>query len=414
VIKNRRAILALLTCLNLINYIDRFLVAAVSPKIQASLSLTDGETGTVLSAFMLGYFLTSPLFGWLGDRYPRKALIAAGVAAWSIATICSGFAGTFATMVATRVAVGLGEASYATLSPTIIDDIAPAGRKDRWLAIFYVAIPVGAALGFVLGGAIEDRYGWRSAFFICGGPGIALALLTLLVDEPARAEHTHRKTGLRDYVELFRRPVYRATVLGYVAQTFALGGFTAWAATFLYRKLCLELKAADSYFGAITVVTGLLGTALGGTLADRLAKEDRARVNLRICAWSSLLAAPAALVALLRPTPTGFLIALGVCELAVFMSIAPTNSAVLSSVPAHMRAQAMAASIFSIHLFGDLVSPPIIGFASDAFGDLKDRCSGAAGLQTGMYLLPLALLLSGVAWWRGSAVRGPAEAQSPR
>src|SRR5262249_13139315 len=145
-IQGRYAILALLTALNLINYIDRFLVMAVAPRIQTSLDLSDGEIGWVTSAFMLGYFVTSPLFGYLGDRVPRKLLIAGGVAVWSVATALSGMAGSFASMVAARVLVGVGEASYATLSPTIIDDIASKEAKNRWLAIFYVAIPVGSAL----------------------------------------------------------------------------------------------------------------------------------------------------------------------------------------------------------------------------------------------------------------------------
>jgi MFS family permease len=192
-------------------------------------------------------------------------------------------------------------------------------------------------------------------------------------------------------------------VIGYVAQTFALGGFTFWAASFLYRKLCLELHVADFYFGLITVVTGLGGTALGGFLADRWPGVDRTRAALRVCAWSSLLGAPIALVALLLPSATGFLIALGATELVIFASIAPTNVAVMRTVPSHLRARAMAASIFAIHLFGDLVSPPVIGKLSDAFGDARDFCSGARGLQLGMYLLPAALAISALFWWRASS-----------
>ncbi len=403
-IQSRLAILLLLTGLNLVNYLDRYLVMAVSPRIQVALKLDDAQLGWVGSAFMLGYFLTSPIFGWLGDRYPRKALIAGGIAIWSAATALSGLADSFETMILARVAVGVGEASYATLSPTIIDDISTPANKNRWIAIFYVAIPVGSALGFLLGGALEHAFGWRYAFFIAGGPGLVLALITLLIREPAAAP---RPTGVaakaHGYRELLKRPAYMATVAGYIAQTFALGGFTFWAASFLYRKLCLELHVADFYFGLITVVTGLGGTALGGFIADRWPGADRTRVALRICAWSSLAGAPIALVALLLPSATGFLVALGVTEMVIFASIAPTNVAVMRTVPTHLRARAMAASIFAIHLLGDLISPPLIGQVSASLGDSPEACSGARGLQMGMYLLPAALAISAVFWWRASS-----------
>src|SRR5260221_5022512 len=180
-IKNPYVILALLSGLNLVNYLDRSLVSAVGPKLQQDLGLRDVEFGVVIQAFMLGYFATSPFFGALGDRFRRRELIALGVATWCLATAGSGLMKTFATMVAARVLVGVGEASYATLAPTIIDDLAKPAAKNRWLAIFYVAIPVGSALGYILGGQLEHAFGWRSAFFIAGGPGILLAVAALFI-----------------------------------------------------------------------------------------------------------------------------------------------------------------------------------------------------------------------------------------
>ena len=411
VIKSRRGILALLTGLNLFNYLDRMIVVAVSPKIQKELGFSNAETFWVISVFMFGYFLTSPIFGWLGDRFPRKGLIAAGVLVWSIATALSGLAGTLVVMLLTRVAVGVGEASYATLSPTIIDDIAPPAAKSRWLAIFYVAIPVGSALGFLFGGFVEARYGWRAAFFIGGGPGILLALLTLLIQEPERTVIKGAKGGARAYLELARTPPYVSTVAGYIAQTFALGGFVACAPRFLYSKLCLDLETSNFIFGGVTCVTGLLGTAIGGFLTDRL-PGDRTRACLKVCAWSSFVAAPLALFSLFMPSPLSFFVVLGLCELALFISVSPTNAAVLNSVPASLRATAMAASIFAIHLLGDIISPPMIGVVADAFGDKPERCVGAPGMQAGMYMLPAAIVLAAIFWWRGGYAK-PSEARDP-
>lgn len=407
-------ILGLLTALNLVNYIDRFLVMAVGPRFQKEFGISNAELGTLETAFMLGYMLTSPIFGRLGDRYARKQLIAVGVALWSIATVVSGMTHGFWSMFAARVAVGVGEASYATLSPTIIDDLADRETKNRDLAIFYVAIPVGAALGYVLGGILDPLYGWRAAFKIAGGPGVALAGLMLLIAEPARkldAASDARAQSSAVYRELLGNARYRGAVLGYVAQTFALGGFSAWAAPFLCRHLDFALESGNKIFGYITVGTGLVGTAVGGALADRLAGEDRTRVALRVCAWSSAIAAPIALIALLASSPAGFLIGLAAAELAIFTSVSPSNAAVLGSVRPETRASAMAASIFAIHLLGDLISAPVIGKVSDHFHDAEDCGLDARGLEMGMMLLPIALALSAFFWFNGARMKSPLEAR---
>jgi MFS family permease len=409
VIRSPRAILALLTILNLLNYFDRFVVNAVGPRIQEHLRISTSQLGLVASVFMVGYLVTSPVFGWLGDRYPRKGLIAAGVGVWSLATIASGFAPSLAPLLLARAVVGVGEASYAAVSPTIIDDVAPSSSKNRWLGVFYVAISVGSALGVLVGGMLERWFGWRTAFFIAGGPGLAAALVTLLVAEPARTtRETRAKTEsavssfIADQRALAKRPLYVLTVLGYAAQTFALGGFIFAAVPFLYRKHCLDLHAADFSFGALTVVTGIIGTAAGSIIADRVPGEDRVRVSLLVCAVSSLLGTPLAFAAILAPTSTGFLALLGLCEVFVFASMAPTNFALMHSVPKALRAIAMATSTFAIHALGDVLSPPLVGTVSDALGDGITQCSSSKGLVLGMLILPFALGLSAVLWWIGA------------
>lgn len=393
------AVLLVLTALNLVNYLDRYLVVGVGTALQNDLHIDDAQFGSVTSAFMWGYFITSPIFGWLGDRYPRKWLIASGVAIWSVATAVSGLAATYHWMLLARVVVGVGEASYATLSPTIVDDLFSSSTKNRALAVFYVAIPVGSALGFLLGGQLQAHLGWRSAFFIAGGPGILLSILVLFLREPDRQTSDKASHDRSVYLQLLRRPRYVYTVLGYVAQTFALGGFASFAVLYLHRKYALDPKDAATAFGAITVVAGLGATAFGGVLADRLPGKDRLHVNLLICAWSSLLAAPLAGLSLVAPTAVTFMAALGACQVAIFASTSPTNAAVLGSVPETLRANGMALSIFGIHLFGDMVSPPLIGRISDANG------GGAKGLEVGMYMLPVALALSALAWFKGVSAR---------
>lgn len=400
-IKRPAAIVALLTGLNFLNYVDRYLIGAVAPRFKDDLHLSDTETGFVMSAFMIGYFITSPFFGRLGDRPTqgrslRTPLIAFGVAMWSVATIASGFARDFHTMVLARVCVGIGEASYATLAPTIIDDLAPPDQKNRYLAIFYMATPVGSALGFVLGGFLEAHYGWRSAFFVAGGPGLLLALMAMFIEEPARKLDSLAQAAQGAYAALARRPLYVLSVLGACAYTFALGGFVAWAATFLNRTHHMDLQAADFRFGIVTVLAGIVGTVLGGTLADRgLGKDatDEARVRryMRFSAWGTCVAAPAALATLYAPSPDAFFALLFVCETALFVSTSPMNAVTLGSVPPALRGTAMAVSIFAIHALGDLLSPTLVGYASDR-----------STLQHAMTILPVMIAVCAFLWLRGA------------
>ena len=393
-IERPTTILALLTGLNFLNYVDRYLVAAVSPKFQEELKLSAFETGLAISAFMVGYFMTSPIFGRLGDRSGRRVLMAVGVGLWSAATALSGLATGAASLIAARVAVGVGEASYATLAPTIIDDLAPPGRKNAWLAIFYVATPVGSALGYLLGGFLEHNYGWRSAFFVAGGPGILLAFLVLFMREPERAARV--ETSQRDALKvLWRSPLFMASVFGSCAYTFALGGFAAWAPKYLYSVHHLALDKADFGFGIVAVLAGIVGTILGGTVADRGLKgasdETRVRAYLRYSAIATALAVPFAIATVLAPTPTTFFVAIFFCEMALFASTSPINAVTLGSVPTVLRATAMAVTIFAIHALGDFLSPPLIGL-------IADRSS----LRVGLSLLPFAIGLGAVLWWVGS------------
>ncbi len=167
--------LALLTGLNLFNYMDRYVLASVVPPLKAALLLNDAEIGWLTSAFMIGYFATAPIFGYLGDRWPRKGLIAAGVGLWCLGTILSGFCNDFWTLLSCRVLVGLGEASYAVLAPAWLSDLFPAERRNNAMTIFYVAMPVGAALGYMVGGAaLSYGGGWRAGFWWAAGLGCCL------------------------------------------------------------------------------------------------------------------------------------------------------------------------------------------------------------------------------------------------
>ncbi len=396
-IKHPAKILALLTMLNLLNYLDRLVVSAVLPKISEDLSLTHFEGGALATIFLVGYFVTSPIFGSLGDRGNRKGLIAIGVAVWSVATVATGFATGRWTLFAARALVGVGEASYATIAPTIIDDIAPADKKGRWLAVFYAASPIGSALGYFVGGGVEHQFGWRAAFFVAGGPGLLFAALCLLIAEPARSALSKRESVLTAAKALIPLRLFRRGVLGYAAYTFAIGAFAYWAPTYLYKRYEIGLNIANFRFGAITVLAGAIGTAVGGWWGDRAAKKDRGEPDesrnaalgyLRVCSISVAVGAPLALAAILSPTATSFFAWIFIAEIALFVSTSPINSVILRSVPVERRASAMALSILAIHLFGDLWSPALIGLIADH-----------APMQLAMLMLPIAFAVSAGIWW---------------
>jgi predicted MFS family arabinose efflux permease len=259
--------------------------------------------------------------------------------------------------------------------------------------VFFVAIPIGSALGYVLGGALEHAFGWRSGFFVAGGPGIVLSLLVLLVREPARSAHAEPRPAAADYRRLATIPLYRNAVAGYVAYTFALGGFSAWAPKYLFQTLHMDLHTADFWFGAVLVVAGLLATFVGGWLGDRWPGQDRARANLRVCAVTCAAAVPLSAACLAAGSPLAFFVAIFFAEFALFLSTSPINVALLQSVPLELRASAMAGSIFAIHLLGDMISPPLVGAISDA----------THSLATGMWLLPVAIAIGALTWWTASA-----------
>ncbi|MGD0523727.1 MAG: MFS transporter [Polyangiaceae bacterium] len=403
-IKNPKAILALLTALNLLNYLDRYVLSAVLKPLQDELQLSNFVGGSLATVFLLGFFVTSPLFGHWSDRAGpggRRALIVLGVVVWSVATVATGLATNAWTLLLARAVVGVGEASYVTIAPTIIDEVAPPEKKGSWLAIFYTAIPVGSALGYLTGGAVEHAtHSWRHAFFVAGGPGIALGMLCLLIQEPARRALTERTNLLHTARKLARVPLYRALVLGQCAYTFAIGGFGYWAPKYVAAQYGMETGHASFVFGLVTVAGGAIGTLVGGRLGDRATRGQTAdaliaRGNLTVSAIATGLGAPLAAAALGASTGNLFFAIVLPCQIALFIPGGPFNVAILRSVPPALRASAMALSIFASHLLGDLWSPPLIGLVADH-----------APMAWAMLAVPITFALASFIWWRGRATVG--------
>lgn len=384
-----RFALAILTLINLFNYIDRWVVAAVIEPIKQSLGLSDTQLGIIGTGFIVVYALTSPIFGSLGDRRTRPPLIALGVAIWSVATGLAGFARGFWSLFFARSTVGVGEAAYGTIAPAILSDLFPIERRGRVFAVFFSAIPIGSAAGYVLGGWADHHFGWRAAFWLAGFPGLLLSLLVLMVKDPPRGQQdtaqTPRVSG-NAYRDLLRNRPYVLAVLGYAAYTFALGGLGFWMPAFLERARGMSRSDATVTFGAMVMVTGFLGTFLGGWLGDRLLKKTK-QSYLWVSGIATLLAAPIALLGLVHREKAVYLAALTVAQILIFMCTGPINSAIVNVVSPLERATAVGLSVFTMHFLGDIPSPALIGALSDA-----------SSLEKGILIVTVAMFLSGVIW----------------
>jgi MFS family permease len=393
--------LVALTAMNMLNYLDRYIVAALLPDMQRELHLSDWQGGLLGSAFMGVYFMVCPFFGWMGDRGKRPSWLSLGVALWSLATAATGLMVHFSTLLLARASVGVGEAAYGAIAPSLLADYFPKATRGRALSFFYVATPVGSALGFLLGGVLAQRIGWRHAFFCVGLPGLLLAAVARKLPDPPRGSLDASPgaapvaaptpavsyAGMRKvYASLWHNQLYVLTVAGYTAYTFALGGMAFWAPSYMMRVRHYPQEQGMLLFGGITVVSGLLGTVIGGVAGDRLLKLT-SRAYPLLNASSMLGAASCTALALTSSHNTGFLLWLSLAQLFIFISTGPVNALILSVVQAPMRATAMATCIFFIHLFGDAISPSLIGLVSDS-----------AGLGPSMLAVPALYLVAGALW----------------
>jgi MFS family permease len=361
--------LVLLTALNLVNFIDRYVLPGVQPLVQHEFGVSDARMGALTTAFFVTYMLAAPLTGWLGDRFPRKPLIVGSVLLWSAATLLTATVHSYTALYWRHAAVGIGEATFSIFAPAMLADFYPEQDRNRILSIFYVSIPVGAALGYLLAGALGPRYGWRSPFYVGAVPGLLIALAVyFFVKEPQRgAADGLKATPMRASISgLFRNPGFWCATIGLALLTFSMGGISVWLPTFYQRFGGYSLLEANQRIGAITVIDGLLGTIIGGWMAQRWLRRNHRALYL-ISAIGAVLAVPGAMVVFFGPEKL-ILPATLASEFFLFLGTGPLNAAIVNSVAARIRASAIAVNLFMIHAFGDAPSPTIIGWISDRHG----------------------------------------------
>ncbi len=395
--------LVLLTGLNLFNFIDRYVLPGVQPLVQKEFGVSDERMGALTYAFFITYMIAAPITGWLGDRIPRKPLIVGGALLWSAATLLTATVHSYDALYFRHAIVGIGEATFSVFAPAMLADFYPEAERNRVLSIFYLSIPVGAALGYLVGGQLGPAYGWRAPFFVSAIPGMAIALfIWFSVREPVRGitdrlPATPERARMRS---LLRNPAYWTGTLGMATMTFSIGGISIWMPTFLYRFNGYSLGYANRALGAITVFDGVVGTLAGGWLAQRWLRTNHRALYL-VSAWSAALAIPGALLAFFGPA-RWTLPALLVAEFFLFLNTGPLNTAIVNSVSAAIRATAIALNIFLIHALGDASSPRLIGAISDR-----------SGLRAGLGLTLIALLLSAVILFTGARFAPPLPPTAP-
>jgi MFS family permease len=388
--------LLLLLGINLFNYIDRQILAALEPDIRATFFAADDvhamtKTGLLGDAFFVTYMVSAPILGFLADRFSRWIIVGSAVILWSLASGGSGLAATFGILFATRVLVGIGEGGYGPAAPTILADLFPIETRGRIMAIFCSAIPVGSALGYVIGGLVGAHLGWRWAFYLVTLPGLLLGLLCFWQRDPrVVADHLAQKLprrSVRDYLNLFRTRSYLINCIAMTLMTFVTGGLGFWVPAYLrYRDQ--SPAVGMTIFGLITVVAGLVSTLLGGVIADKL----RSRLPgsyFWVSGIGMLIACPIFIVALYIPFPAAW-IAMFLAIFFLFLNTGPSNTALANvSLPA-VRATAFAASIFVIHAFGDVQAFWLLGYIG-----------GHTNMHVAFLVVSGIIFLSGLVWLIG-------------
>jgi len=402
---------AVLVYVNLINYMDRLTLAGILEDVKREFNASDAMAGILQTAFIVSYMLFAPLFGYLGDRYSRKAIMAGGVFLWSIFTLIGSFMSgaeehrgkgwgnpDFLAFLGCRAMVGIGEASYSTIAPTIISDMFVKDTRSKMLALFYFAIPVGSGLGYIVGSETAAFFGhWQWGLRATPVLGIvAVVLIILLLTDPPRGESEgHEDLQANSYREdlayLATNTSFILSTLGFTCVTFCTGALSWWGPIFIQRGLetqpeeerAMNPSSVPFVFGVVTMMSGVVGVPLGMVLSTKL-KAKYPRADPIICGVGILISAVFLTLGMLlcesNIVATFAFIFIGEVSLNLNWSI--VADILLYVVTPTCRSTAEAVQILLSHTFGDAGSPYLIGLISD--GLFTMMVSGAATCRSVM------------------------------
>lgn len=364
---NPKIILLILFLINLFNYIDRQVLFAVFPLLAKDLNLNDAQLGLLGSVFMIVYTLTAPVIAYFADKSPRQIWVSVCAALWSGATALTGLAKNFFHIAMARSFIGIGEAGFTSVSPSLAAEGFDKTVRARILAILGLALPLGSALGYLLGGLIGQHYGWRMAFYILAIPGFLLAVWAFVYIKDKRKTTQEEKNQIKisNYLQFFKSKSFVYVCLAEAMATFTLGGLAAWMPTYFHRYYGFSVAEAGTKFGLMIIIAGLIGTLGGGMLADFLIKKTK-RAYFYTTLLGYMMALPFGLLGLLCENQTLALLCFGIAMSFVFMQTS-LNAAIISITSLKIRSMAFAFHIFVIHALGDALSPMTIGKISQAF-----------------------------------------------
>ena len=411
--------------MNLLDYTDRWILTAVLPQLQNELKFDDYHAGWLSTYFLISYSIVGPIMGYAGDRFKRTRLLAIGVGLWSVATLCTGLATSYNQLAIARGFLGVGEATYGMIAPTMLLDLFSRRVRSQLLSIFYIAMPLGGAIGYVLGSQIASRYSWQLAFYVVGFPGLIAAIAVLFLPEPVRGATEevapdrlalHEKAGPSkdDYFDLMVNSSYTYSVLGMAFYTFAIGGMAFFLPKFLIIAKGYDQKASGLAIGGVTLCAAVIGMSSGGWLADKLSKKSE-RALFIVPGIAMLMSIPFVLSAIYSQSQPMVYASIFMAQALMFINTGPCNAVIANVVMPNMRAAAYGVSVFAVHFLGDIWSPPLMGWVSTTFA-AKDGMAtifgqgltaiGAtpsfrenfapANLSAAMLLVVPALLLSGI------------------
>jgi len=400
-----RRLLILLAAINFSNFFDRQLLSTLVEPIKQAFDLSDMQMGQLNSAFEIAYPLAAVVLGVLADRWARKRVIAIGVAVWSLATLGFGLAGSYLALALTRVGLGIGSGAYGPVGLALLSDAFPDKQRGRVVALHDVGLMAGAALGYILGGVLGDRFGWRAPFLVAGLPGMVLAVLAWRIREPQRGaselatlgenvEHGNPKPqadfSLNTLRQVFAVRTLWVVYLVNILISFATGGLIFWMPTFLIRVHGFSLVRAGMLAGILQVVAGLIGILAGGWLADKWAQRHPGG-RLLTLGMAYLVGTPFVVVALLSTNVVLFGAAAGIAIICYTVYFPTLPSQIQDVTPPSLRATALAFSILLGHVLGHLPSAPFMGWLSDTTGSLR----------IAMLMVPVVALVGGLAAFWG-------------
>src|SRR5438445_10107169 len=341
-----------MVAINFLDYLDRYVGAAIVTPIKTEFHLSDAQIGLLATAFLLVYAIAALPFGYWGDRGVRKTVIGVGVTIWSLATLFSGLAANYVHLFLSRAAVGIGEAGYYPAGTSLLSDYFPKEQRGRVMSVWSVGSALGIAIGFAGGGYVADHFGWRNAFFFAAVPGLVCALLAFGMRDQLRGSVEKRGPALaktyddsvRKFVELMRIPTLRATILSQTLLYFVLASNAFWLPILLNRRFAMSVSRAGLLAGVVIVLGGLIGTLGGGWLSDHLGKKNPA-AYLQVGIAGFIVGAVFIVVALVAPLNVGpipvFVPAFLVGVVAIYLYSGPFTALSQAVVSPALRASAV-------------------------------------------------------------------------